>query len=165
MIKLEGNDSCFPNHFQKHVVKPLQKIKKNLSKVLIFFWLLCIVKTTPVIVLADTHTLALEATRFYLEDFGYTVPATTNSGGSLISYLSTHPLPDICMMDIRMPDMDGFVTAQFIKERWPSVKVLMYSLYDLPMYQQKAFGFGADGYLSKSASLEMLKKEIERLVN
>ena len=57
--------------------------------------------------------------------------------------------PDLVLMDIHMPVMDGLKATQKIKSTWPNVKVLLYSVY--PGYQEEATLAGADYFLIKGS--------------
>ena len=58
--------------------------------------------------------------------------------------------PDVALLDIRMPKMDGLATLAAIKERYPAVKVLMLTTFEDPFSVQESLQAGADGYLLKS---------------
>lgn len=66
--------------------------------------------------------------------------------------------PDLILMDIRMPDMDGLAATRAIKEESPQIKVIMVTMYDNPDYLMEAISAGAAGYLLKDVSrLELLQ--------
>jgi YesN/AraC family two-component response regulator len=63
-------------------------------------------------------------------------------------------LPDVVLMDARMPKMDGLEATQRIKARWPQVRVIMLSIY--PDYAAQALLAGADTFISKGEPPERL---------
>jgi two-component system, NarL family, invasion response regulator UvrY len=86
------------------------------------------------------------------------------NGKELISKLSSAKiLPDICLLDINMPELNGFETAKIMKETWPSIKILAVSVYDSEFNIIGMLRAGAGGYILKDAEPEMLKKAIETL--
>jgi DNA-binding NarL/FixJ family response regulator len=66
--------------------------------------------------------------------------------------------PDIVLMDVRMPVMDGLQATQQIKKRWPDTKVIIFSIY--PGYEAQALAVGADCFLIKEANSGNLKNVI-----
>ncbi len=61
-------------------------------------------------------------------------------------------LPDIVILDIRMPGLNGFGAARLLQQRLPAVKVVMFTMDDSPEYLEAAMNAGAVGYLLKDAS-------------
>ncbi|MEO1623271.1 MAG: response regulator transcription factor, partial [Cyanobacteria bacterium J06632_3] len=68
--------------------------------------------------------------------------------------------PDIVLLDIRMPEMDGVAAVQAICRRFHDVKVLMLSTFDDADYVNRAIRFGAIGYLLKDTNAEELAQAI-----
>ena len=66
--------------------------------------------------------------------------------------------PDIVLMDVRMPVIDGLEAVRMIKDRWPEVKVIMLSMY--PSHRAEALAAGADAFLVKGCPAEDLLEEI-----
>jgi CheY-like chemotaxis protein len=62
--------------------------------------------------------------------------------------------PDVVLMDVRMPVMDGLAATRLIKNRWPGVKIVLLSLY--AAYQAEALAAGADAFLVKGCPNEEL---------
>ncbi|MGX9079888.1 response regulator, partial [Klebsiella pneumoniae] len=60
--------------------------------------------------------------------------------------------PDIAILDIRMPHLNGLATARLLRERLPAIKVLLFTMYDSPDHLEAAISAGAVGYLLKDAS-------------
>ncbi len=69
--------------------------------------------------------------------------------------------PDVVLMDISMPEMNGLVATRQIKTKKPRVKVLVLSAYDNPEYVEEILQSGASGYLLKNTSPEELYAAIE----
>lgn len=71
--------------------------------------------------------------------------------------------PDVVLMDIRMPVMDGVAATQVICQRYETVKVLVLTTFDDDEYVAKAMRFGAKGYLLKDTPLEELANAIRTI--
>jgi DNA-binding NarL/FixJ family response regulator len=71
---------------------------------------------------------------------------------------------DVVLMDLKMPVMNGIHATREIKEKYPQVKVLVLTTYDADAWLFDAIRNGADGYLLKDTSREMLIQSIEEIV-
>lgn len=68
--------------------------------------------------------------------------------------------PDVVLMDVRMPEMDGVAATQMLAERFPQIRVLVLSTFDDDDYITRAMEFGAKGYLLKDTHAEELAQAI-----
>jgi len=68
--------------------------------------------------------------------------------------------PDVVLMDVRMPEMDGVAATQILTEQFPQIRVLVLSTFDDDDYITRAMGFGAKGYLLKDTHAEELAQAI-----
>ncbi len=73
--------------------------------------------------------------------------------------------PDIILMDIRMPVMDGVVCTQIIKEQYPDIKIIILTTFDDDKYVYDALKYGASGYLLKGISVNELSDSIRKVYN
>lgn len=69
--------------------------------------------------------------------------------------------PDIILMDIRMPKIDGVQCTQIIKENYPDIKIIILTTFDDDEYVYNALKYGASGYLLKGVSMDELVNAIE----
>jgi DNA-binding NarL/FixJ family response regulator len=72
-------------------------------------------------------------------------------------------LPDIVLMDVRMPDMDGLEATRKIKEERPRTAVIMLTMHDNPTYLRDAVRAGAAGYLLKDVSKDELVDAVRQV--
>jgi DNA-binding NarL/FixJ family response regulator len=72
-------------------------------------------------------------------------------------------LPDVIVMDARMPEMDGLQATRLIKTRWPQVKIIVLSMY--AEYMDEALAAGADAFVSKGAPAERLLNTLSVLTH
>ena len=73
--------------------------------------------------------------------------------------------PDVILMDIRMPKMDGVVCTQYIKENYPQIKIIILTTFDDDEYVFNALKYGASGYLLKGISMKELSEAIRKVYN
>jgi len=79
-----------------------------------------------------------------------------NGRDGLEKLANCHPLPDTCLLDIDMPIMNGYDTASQIKEKWPDVKIIMFSVSNDQYAECKAIAAGADMFLNKGCDPQVL---------
>ena len=65
--------------------------------------------------------------------------------------------PDLVLMDLQMPNRDGYTATKEIKEHSPQTKVVILSMYGEEMYRRMAWQYSADGFIDKSAMKNALK--------
>jgi DNA-binding NarL/FixJ family response regulator len=71
--------------------------------------------------------------------------------------------PDVILMDIRMPDMDGVVCTKILKENYPAIKIIILTTFDDDKYVFYALKYGASGYLLKGISTKELVEAIRKV--
>lgn len=104
------------------------------------------------IVLIEDHTLVREGTAELLQrDPGLTVIGQTGSGEDALELLA-ELLPDVILVDVELPGMNGIELARLVAERHPEVRVLILSAYDDYAYVIGALESGVAGYLLKTAT-------------
>lgn len=111
--------------------------------------------------LVENNHQARHALAAYLSlQAGMMVMAEASNGLEAINEIQNQP-PDIVLMDIRMPVMDGLEATKIIKKRWSNVKVVVLTMYQ--DYQTEALAAGADAFLIKDCSVEELISTVERV--
>lgn len=73
--------------------------------------------------------------------------------------------PDVCLLDIKMPGLDGLQVLKEIKRKFPRVKVIMVSAIETTEKIEEAVRIGADNYITKPLSLEYLEKDVHQKVS
>lgn len=115
------------------------------------------------VAIADDHSLVRQGLRRYLETAdGIEVVGEAANGVELLELLEKES-PEIALVDIRMPEMDGLEAARQIRERFPDVGVIMLSAYDDRQFVVEAVRSGARGYVLKARDAEHLIQTV-RLV-
>ena len=103
------------------------------------------------VVVVDDHTLHRDGTRQILDAYPDLQVIGEASSGELALELITQLHPDVVLMDIRLPGMNGIEVTRQLTRDHPDIRVLMVSAYDEDEYVRGALEAGADGYLSKTA--------------
>jgi DNA-binding NarL/FixJ family response regulator len=107
------------------------------------------------IVIADDHSIVLEAYRQLLEP-EFTVVGTASNGQELLE-VAPKLSPDVVLLDISMPTLNGLDVARQLKATLPQTKLIFVTMLDEPFYISEAFELGASAYvLKQSASTELL---------
>jgi DNA-binding NarL/FixJ family response regulator len=118
------------------------------------------------LVIVDDHILIAKALSAVVEQFpGYSVLYEVENGKVLMErFKAPKNIPDIVLLDISMPVMDGFETAKWLRQEHPGVMVLALSMQDDDRSLIRMIRNGAKGYLLKNARLEELKYALDQLV-
>jgi len=117
------------------------------------------------VLLADDHALVRAGLRALLHSLGgIQVVAEAGSGDEAVEVTQRHQ-PDVILMDIAMPGLNGLDAAVRIRKQSPSVRLIILSMYTNEDYVRQALSVGASGYLQKGADpaeLELAIKAVMR---
>ena len=117
------------------------------------------------ILLVDDQTLLCEVLKSWLEvEEDFQVIGVAHNGNEALSKIEIlHP--DIVLMDIDMPEMNGLDATKIVSERFPEVKVIFLSGHEEDDYLGKSLRTGAKGYLLKNTTAEELAEKIRHVYN
>jgi DNA-binding NarL/FixJ family response regulator len=87
-----------------------------------------------------------------------------DNGKKLIDKIVENPI-DILILDIQMPEMNGYETCKLLSKKYPEIKILIISHFDTPECIMKAIESGAHGFFSKSTDPEKLQKAIQSIAD
>ena len=107
------------------------------------------------VMVADDDQLLREALIDLLVDLGFTMVGAAVDGSEAVA-MAEDLVPDVILMDIRMPGLDGIEATRQITTRFPEVKVVMFSAYDDPAFTTSAADFGAFCYLVKGCPPKLI---------
>jgi DNA-binding NarL/FixJ family response regulator len=114
------------------------------------------------LLIVDDHDLVRESTRFMLElEADFEVVGEAVNGRHALE-LCRQLRPDLVLMDVRMPEMDGLTATLAIKEEMPAISVLMVSAYESKDYRRKAASAGAAGYILKDTDIRQLHEAVRK---
>jgi DNA-binding NarL/FixJ family response regulator len=116
------------------------------------------------VLVADDHPVVLAGLRRSLEDDGeFNVVGEARDGAKVIPMIrSTNP--DVVLLDMRMPGVDGLGVLQRIRSTFPKIKVVICSVEALPEQIQAAFDAGASGYILKTVEPRDLPAAIRQAI-
>src|SRR5438105_3830278 len=104
------------------------------------------------LVLVDDHALARAGMRRLLTGARHLEIVGEAANGRDAVAVCRRLRPDLVLMDVRLPDMDGLVATRTIREALPDTRVLLVTMYEAPEYASEALRAGAAGYVLKGAS-------------
>lgn len=117
------------------------------------------------IALADDHVLLRNALASLINSFENCKVITEASGGKdLIKTLEAGSIPDVILMDLNMPQMDGYDTAKWMLTNHPEVHILMLTMYDTELTMIRLLQAGAKGFLKKDIHPSELKYAISSVM-
>lgn len=92
------------------------------------------------------------------------VVGTVENGREVISFVRK-TIPDVILMDIRMPNMDGIQCIEIIKDKYPNIKIIVLTTFDDDEYVFSSLKNGASGYVLKGISVNELVEAIKTVYN
>jgi DNA-binding NarL/FixJ family response regulator len=112
-------------------------------------------RTSPApvrVLIVDDHALARAGMRMLLAGARRLEIVGEAADGRDALILCRRLRPDLVLMDVRLPDMDGLAATRAIRNAQPEIRVLLITMYEAPEYASEALRAGAAGYLLKGAS-------------
>jgi DNA-binding NarL/FixJ family response regulator len=116
------------------------------------------------IILVDDHQMFREGLRFVLSQIKEFEVIGSASNGQEYLKLLENGLPDIVLMDIGMPVMDGIQATEKTTELYPSVSVIALSMFSDQEYYHKMVAAGVKGFLIKEAGIDELEKAVKSVM-
>jgi len=104
------------------------------------------------VLLADDHVMVREGLRLILEASGDIQIIGLAANGQQAVELASQSCPDVAVMDLSMPIMNGIEATELIHVHCPQTRLIILSMYNSPEYIQRAVRAGANGYLLKDAA-------------
>ena len=118
------------------------------------------------VALADDHILLRSALASLIDGFGdCKVIHQSNNGKELIDWFENGLVPDVAILDLNMPEMNGYEAARLIQQKFPTVNVLMLTMYDSELSLIRLLQAGVKGFLKKDIHPSELKFAIHSVMN
>ncbi len=116
--------------------------------------------------MVDDHNLFREGIKFLLTQIGnINVVGEASNGQELIDYLETIEKPDIILLDINMPEMNGVEACALVTKKYPGINIIALSMNDEQEYYFKMIQAGARGFVQKQAGREKLEEAIKEVLD
>ncbi|GLU57061.1 response regulator [Dyadobacter frigoris] len=108
----------------------------------------------PLIAIVDDSAVVRTFTAFLLANYDFEVVFDAENGQDCIDKMhQAEQLPDIIILDIEMPVMDGFQAAAILKENWPDVKIIAFSNKNDKLSMEKILAAGAKAFVTKESDI------------
>lgn len=111
------------------------------------------------LLVVDDETEICDFLKNFFEERDFDV-RTASSGEEAMERITKHQ-PQVVLLDVHMPGMDGMKTLREIKSQFPAVKVIMVTAIETREKIEEAMRLGADNYITKPLSLEYLEKDVQ----
>ncbi|MEY4566679.1 MAG: hypothetical protein RLY14_1649 [Planctomycetota bacterium] len=116
------------------------------------------------IILVDDHHLVRSGFRNLVETIeGFDVLADFDSGMAALAHME-NDCPDVVLTDLALPDMHGLDLIAEIRNRFPSVKLIVLSVHNDSEYVRRALQLGVDGYLLKTSTADELRIALQSVM-
>jgi DNA-binding NarL/FixJ family response regulator len=116
------------------------------------------------IAIVDDHTLFRNGVAALMGEFEeLKVVFEAENGEQMKQMLLKHPLPEVILMDINMPVMDGYAATKWIKEKYPQIKILALSMFEDDSAVIRMIKCGASGYVLKESRPRELLEAIKTI--
>ena len=117
------------------------------------------------VAVVDDHLLFRKGLHALISGFAnMEVLFEAGDGQKLLERLDLGIIPDVILMDLQMPGLDGLQTVRLLRVQYPHVRVIIISMHDEPELIENLRTEGAHGYLLKNANPEEVRQAIELVV-
>ena len=116
------------------------------------------------IILADDHCLVRTGLRRLLDDVdGLSVVAEAGNGHDALSHAKEFK-PDVAILDINMPELNGIETTEILRRDYPELKIIIISMHCDEVFPQKLLKAGANAYLTKDSGIQEISHAINEVM-
>jgi excisionase family DNA binding protein len=115
------------------------------------------------VLVVDDDEMVLSALAAVLRASGEDIEVLTATDGFEAGQIVTMKVPDLVVLDIMLPGLDGFKVCSIIKEQYPSMKVLAITGYGSKDVREKMLAAGADAFLTKPVDMDEFLTHVEEL--
>lgn len=113
----------------------------------------------------DDHNIMRQGLTMLIQSFGgFNVMFESSDGAQVMEQLQTGNIPDLLLLDQNMPEVDGYSTAKYIRQYYPTIKILVVSMYDTDSFLIRLLNAGARGFVRKDAESTELKLAMQTIM-
>ena len=116
------------------------------------------------IIIADDHVMIREALTDHVNQLSYTGTVRQASDGKEVLQMVKEEVPDLVLMDIQMPNMDGIECSSVLFNRYPDIKIIALTAIENPKAMVRMLELGGQGYCLKNMELEELDRAIVSVI-
>lgn len=117
------------------------------------------------VAIADDHTLLRKALAKLISSFdNYAILFEAENGKEVKAKIAQHIIPDVLLLDVNMPEMDGYETVRWLYQNHPQIKVLALSMFSDEKTIIRMLRLGAKGYILKNIDPDELKNALDSIV-
>lgn len=117
------------------------------------------------IILADDHDLVRTGLKRLLDDVeGLAVVGEADNGRTAIERVKEHQ-PDVAILDINMPDLNGIETTEILRRDFPELKIVIISMHSDEMFPQRLINAGANAYLTKGSAIDEITHALNEVMD
>lgn len=117
------------------------------------------------IMMCDDHAMVMNTMGDLLRGENFEVIATTVSGKACIEAIEAGLIPDVLILDINMPEMPGYVVAQYVKRYYPNINILIYSVITDENAVKAMIRIGVNGFAFKNLTHKELAEIIRIIIS
>ena len=117
------------------------------------------------IIIADDHSLFINGLQLLLKGESWlTITGIANDGKELLDILAQSQ-PDLVLLDLNMPKINGLEASRYIKQKYPAIKLIILSTYNEEHLINKAKQIGINGYILKNCNRDELLQTVRLVMN
>jgi len=117
------------------------------------------------IILADDHDLVRTGLKRLLDDIdNLSVIGEADNGNDAISQVKKHQ-PDVAILDINMPGLNGIETTEILRSDFPELKIVIISMHSDELFPQRLINAGANAYLTKGSGIDEITHAINEVMD